>query len=130
MTYLIRDGHMKGVYMIEISEKEEQKLDKREIFGVHRGDRLFSLGPANVKYYGEIDFHNGTDDYKLLEESRLFYSLEFQGVSVPANYDYDKHCCYSNTRRAKWFDTVNAAIICQYGHGVLGKPKRIAIIVE
>lgn len=128
MAYLFKGAKEYGIIMIPISQEDEQKLDKRESFTIKRGNRIFPVGPANVKYYGEIDFHQGSEDYTILEESRLFFPMPLQGVCVPANYDYEQHCCYSDDKRAKWFDTVNAAIICQYAHGILNKPKRIAII--
>lgn len=128
MACLFRGPRRYEVIMLPITEEEELKLDKRESFGKETKDRIFPLGPANVKYYGEINFNSGSGDYRTLEDSRLFFPMEFQGASVPANYDYDKHCCYSDNRKPKWFDTVNAALICQYAHGILGKPKRVAII--
>ena len=121
-------GRQVAIIMLPITEEEERKLDERKAFGKEIGGELFSLGPSNVKYYGEIDFHRGSEDYAVLEESKLFFPMEFQGAVVPANYDYDKHVCYSDYKKPKWYDTVNAAIICQYAHGVLGKPKRVAIL--
>ena len=128
MACLFKAGRRYDIIMTPISAEEEQKLDERQAFGIQRGDRLFPIGPSNVKYYGEIDFTQGSDDYKVLEESTLFYPMAFQGACVPGNYDYEKHCAYSDHKTARWFDTVNAAIICQYAHGVLNKPKRVAII--
>ena len=128
MAYLFKGVREYGMIMIPITKDDEEKLDKRESFNVECGDKTFPVGPSNVKYYGEIDFHQGSEDYTILEESHMFFPMSFQGACIPANYDYDKHCCYSDGRKAKWFDTVNAAIICQYAHGVLGKPERVAII--
>ena len=127
MAFLFKGPREYAIIMTPITAEEEQKLDERQSFGIERGDRIFPLGPSNVKYYGEIDFHQGSEDYKLLEESRLFFPMEFRGASVPANYDYEKHVCYSDYKTARWFDTVNAALICQYAHGILNKPKRVAI---
>ena len=128
MAYLFRGPRKYAVIMVPITEEEEIRLDKRESFGKEVGGRIFPLGPTNVKYYGEINFHTGSGDYATLEDSKLFFSMEFQGAIVPANYDYEQHICYSDYKKPKWYDTVNAALICQYGHGVLGKPKRVAII--
>lgn len=128
MAYLSRGAREYAVIMLSISKEDEQKLDERQSFGKEVEDRIFPLGPTNVKYYGEIDFHQGSEDYSILEESHLFFPMPFQGVCIPANYDYDKHCCYSDGKTVKCFDTVNAALVCQYAHGVLGKPKRVAIL--
>ena len=128
MAYLFKGVREVGIVMIPISEEDEQKLDERQAFGITCGNRTFAVGPSNVKYYGEIDFHSGSEDYAILEESHLFFPMPFQGACIPANYDYEKHCCYSDNKKPKWFDTVNAALVCQYAHGVLGKPKRVAII--
>ena len=128
MAYLFKGAREYAIVMLPITKEDEQKLDERQAFGKEIGDRIFPLGPSNVKYYGEIDFHQGSEDYSILEESHLFFPMQFQGACIPANYDYDKHCCYSDGKTAKWFDTVNAALVCQYAHGVLGKPKRVAIL--
>lgn len=128
MAYLFKGSRQYAIMMVPITEEEEHKLDERKAFGKDVGDKIIPLGPSNVKYYGEIDFHTGSDDYKVLEESKLFFPMDFQGAVVPGNYNYNEHCCYSDGRTAKWYDTVNAALICQYAHGVLGKPKRVAIL--
>ena len=128
MAYLFKGARQYAVIMTYLTKDEEDRLDKRESFTIERGGKTLPVGPANVKYYGEIDFRNGSDDYKVLEESRLFFPMEFQGVSIPANYDYNLHCCYSEERKSKWFDTVNAALICQYAHGIINKPKRVVIL--
>ena len=128
MAYLSRGSREYAIVMIPITEAEELRLDKRESFGKEISGRIFPLGPANVKYYGEINFHTGSGDYTTLEGSRLFFSMPFQGAIVPGNYDYEQHICYSDNKKPKWFDTVNAALICQYAHGVLNKPRRVAIL--
>lgn len=128
MACLFKGPRRYDILMVPITEEEEHKLDERKSFGKDVGDRIIPLGPSNVKYYGEIDFTTGSDDYQILEESRLFFPMSFQGACVPGNYDYNKHCCYSDGKTAKWYDTVNAALICQYAHGVLNKPKRVAIL--
>ena len=128
MAYHFKGAKEYAIVMIPITKEDEDRLDRRESFDISAGNKQFPVGPSNVKYYGEIDFHQGSEDYSILEESRLFFSMPFQGVCIPGNYDYEKHCCYSDERKAKWFDTVNAALICQYSHGVLGKPKRVAIV--
>lgn len=127
MAYLFKGGREYAIVMIPITAEAEQKLDERKSFGIECGDRIFVIGPSNVKYYGEIDFNRGSDDYAVLEDSHLFFPMPFQGACVPANYDYEKHCCYSDIKKPRWFDTVNAALVCQYAHGVLNKPKRVAI---
>lgn len=128
MACLFKAGRPYSIIMIPITEEDEHLLDERKPFGKEISGRIFSLGPSSVKYYGEIDFNQGSEDYKVLEESRLFFPMDFQGAIVPANYDYEQHVCYSDYKKPKWYDTVNAALICQYAHGVLGKPKRVAII--
>ena len=120
-------GRVSPIIMAPIDEIEEHALDERTSFTITRGDTTFVIGPTNVKYYGTIDFHSGSEDYAILEESTLFHTMGFQGAAMPANYDYEKHCCYSDRMRALWFDTVNAAMLGQYAHGILGKPKRVVI---
>lgn len=127
MAYHFKGPRKYAIIMIPITEEEEHKLDKRESFGKEVKGKIFPLGPANVKYYGEINFNTGSGDYRTLEESRLFFSMPFQGAIVPSKYDYNNHCCYSDINKPRWYDTVNAALICQYAHGILNKPKRVAI---
>lgn len=130
MAYLFKGGRRVAVIMSYINEVEEKALDNKESINLNRGDRNFLLTRTNVIHYGEVDFNKGSDDYAVLEDSKLFFSLELSGVWVPANYDYENHLALSDINRPRWYDTVNAAIICRYGHGILNKPKRIVIFEQ
>ena len=130
MAYLFKGGRRVGLIMTYISKMEEDALDGKLPLQIKRGEETFVLDRTHVIHYGEVDFTPGSDDYKILEESKMFFPMEFRGVSVPANYDYEQHAALSDIKTARWFDTVNAALICRYTHGILNKPKRIVIFEQ
>jgi len=113
--------------MTYITEDEERALDNKESIEIDRGSRHFTINPHDVYCYGEIDFHNGSEDYKELAKLKFLSHLCFCGVWLEANYDYDKHCCYSPINRKQWYDTTRPEVLAQYTHGILGKPKRTII---
>ena len=113
--------------MTYLTKEEEVKLDNKETIEIDRGIRHFTINPRDVYCYGEIDFHNGSDDYKELAKMKFLNHLCFCGVWLEANYDYDKHCCYSPIKRKQWYDTTRPEVLSQYTHGILGKPKRCII---
>lgn len=113
--------------MTYLTKEEEVKLDNKETIEIDRGFRHFTISPRDVYCYGEIDFHNGSDDYKELAKMKFLNHLCFCGVWIEANYDYDKHCCYSPIKRKQWYDTTRPEVLSQYTHGILGKPKRCII---
>lgn len=130
MAYLSKNGRQVRLVMARINKEEEDALDGRIPLQIKRGKETFVLDRSHVIFYGEIDFNPGSDDYKILEDSKMFFPMEFQGVSIPANYDYEQHAALSDIKTARWFDTVNAALICRYAHGILNKPKRIVIFEQ
>lgn len=130
MAYLFKGGRRVGLIMTYITKEEEDKLDAKIPLQIKRGEETFVLDRTHVLHYGEVDFNQGSEDYAILEDSRMFFPMELRGVSVPANYDYDRHAALSDIKTPRWFDTVNAALICKYTHGILNKPKRIVIFEQ
>lgn len=113
--------------MTYLTKEEEIALDNKETIEIDRGFRHFIISPRDVYCYGEIDFHDGSDDYKELAKMKFLNHLCFCGVWIEANYDYDKHCCYSPIKRKQWYDTTRPEVLAQYTHGILGKPRRCVI---
>lgn len=111
------------ILMAPITEKEEALLDKGKAFTIHRGDLSFNLTSDNVFAYGEVDFHNDTEDYENIG-SLIPYR---DRVHLPLYYDYDTHSCKTKLKRYQTYETDNIGAMAQYAHGRLGKPKRVVI---
>ena len=109
--------------MAPITEKEEALLDKGRAFTIHRGDLSFNLTPDNVFAYGEVDFHNGSEDYENIDELIPYRDM----IHLPFNYDYDTHTCKTKNKCYQTYETDNIGAMAQYAHGRLGKPKRVVI---
>lgn len=112
--------------MISITEKEEDKLDSG-FLSCTKGNNEFIIDSNNVICYGEIDFTTGSEDYIQIEEMNWLNYLEAKGISIPADYNYEEHSCTSTDKFIKYTETFNPAVISQYIHGRLGKPKRVCI---
>lgn len=117
------------IYMIDISEEDELKLDKGLLIKEVK-DKVFSIPSSDVICYGEIDFRTNSDDYLAISCMNWLDYLGVFGIPVPSDYDYDEHCCNSPLNVYRWYDTTNPAIVSQYIHGCLGKPKRCCIFKE
>lgn len=111
------------ILMTPISYKEESQLDRGHNIDVTRGGITFHLGKDNVLAYGEVDFHTGSEDYEHFEDLIDYKDI----VHIPVNYDYDTHTCKTDTKMYKTCESTNIADMCQYAHGRLGKPQRVAI---
>lgn len=116
--------------MTYLTKEEEVALDNKETIEITRGFRKFRIAPRDVYCYGEIDFHTGSEDYKELTKLKFLSHLCFCGIWIEANYDYDKHCCYSPIKRKQWYDTTRPEVLSQYTHGILGKPRRCVIFTH
>ena len=123
------DGQRKQhqIIMTPISEKEEEALDSGKSFVVKRDCHEFFITPNDVICYGEIDFHEGSEDYETIDEFTWLWSLGMHGKDIPARYNYDEHVCISDRPMYKTYDTMSCAKYCQWKHGLLGKPKRTLI---
>lgn len=115
--------------MIPISEKEEKLLDNGFLRTVRNGFS-FGIDKRNVICYGEIDFRDGSDDFEVIQGMNWLDHIMGLGICVPSDYNYEEHCCYSPTKRYRYYDTSNPAIVAQYFHGRLGKPQRCCIFKE
>ena len=111
------------ILMTWISDKEEALLDKGKAITITRGGITFDLDKDNIFSYGEVDFHDGTEDYDALNELIPFRDV----VHIPLNYDYDTHTCKTKTKCYQTYETDNIGAMAQYAHGRLGKPKRVVI---
>ncbi len=122
----INKMEQESIIMIPITEKEEKSLDNGYLHWV-REEGEFVIDNTNKPIYGNIDFNTNSDDYNVIENMNwLDYRITL-GIHVPSNYDYKEHCCYSDTKRYKTYDTLNPAVVTQYKHALMGKPERVCI---
>ena len=117
------------IIIIPITEDEEKRLDSGFLQTIRNGF-TFSIHSNEIICYGEIDFTTNSDDYFVIEGMKWLDHLEAKGLSIPANYKYEEHSCYSPTRKAKYTETFNPAVIAQYVHARLNKPQRCCIFRE
>ena len=117
------------IIMIPITEKEEEKLDNGFLV-THRNGLTFTIEKTNVICYGEIDLNTSSDDFDVIQGMNWLDTVQGLGVIIPANYDYKEHCCYSPYKFYTQYDTSNPALVAQYFHARLGKPKRCCIFKE
>lgn len=111
------------ILMTWISDKEEALLDKGRAITITRGGITFDLDSDNIFSYGEVDFHDGTEDYDALNELIPFRDV----VHIPLNYDYDTHTCKTLTKMYQTRETDDIGAMAQYAHGRLGKPDKVVI---
>lgn len=117
------------IIMIPISDKEELALDNG-LLVTHKSDVTFNIDKHNIIAYGEIDFSDNSDDFNVIQGMRWLDHLDGLGIIVPSEYNYEEHCCYSPIKSYRYYDTTNPAVVAQYFHGILGKPKRCCIFKE
>ena len=117
------------IIMIPISEKEEAALDKG-LLVTKRDGFQFTIDKSTVICYGEIDFHDSSDDFDVIQGMNWLDHLGLLGIGVPSDYNYEEHCCYSPIKSYRYYDTTNPAVVAQYMHARLGKPQRCCIFKE
>lgn len=113
--------------MTYITEEEEQQLDDGKEVTFERGSKSFQVHRDNVYCYGEVDFHEGSDDCKQIATFNFLNHLDWKGVVIPSDYHYDFHECYSPLTRYRWTETWSPDTLARYAHGCLNKPKRIVL---
>ena len=78
-----------------INELEYKKLKNLSDLHIVRGNCKFNISPDDVLCFGDIDFHEGSDDSKELDTFNWLEHLGAKGVGIPSRYNYDKHECTS-----------------------------------
>lgn len=129
MFSLTKGSKVETFVMATISQEQETKIDNRKPIIIKIGKTNLVVMPSNIECYGEIDFNNKSDDYNLINKFRWLDSVTIQGVPIPANYNYAKHCGYKELgyKYIQWFDSTSPAKVAQYAHGKLGKPERVVV---
>lgn len=116
--------------MTGINELEYKKLANLNDLIINRGNCRFHIAPDDVLCYGDIDFHNGSEDCETLDTFNILNNLTFKGIPIPSRYNYDKHECTSDKKFYKVTETFKVSVLCRYLHGCLGKPKYTLIFRE
>lgn len=134
-TYKVISTHVnpaaKELFIITgVDENEYKKLKASNDLHLIRGNCEFDITPDDVLCYGEIDFHEGSDDCKELDTFNWLEHLGAKGVAIPSKYNYDKHECTSHINKHLWIETFRNSTLCRYLHGCLGKPQYTLIFRE
>ena len=121
----------KEIFIITgISELEHKKLKNLNDLHIIRGNCEFHITPDNVLCFGDIDFHEGSDDCKELDTFNLLEHLGAKGIGIPSRYNYNKHECTSPINKYLITETFRNSTLCRYLHGCLGKPQYTLIFRE
>ena len=128
----VHENHnVKELFIITgITELEHKKLKNLNDLHIIRGDCKFHITPDDVLCYGDIDFHEGSDDSKELDTFNWLEHLGAKGIGIPSRYNYDKHECTSPINKCLTTETFRNSVLCRYLHGCLGKPKFTLIFRE
>ena len=126
-----KDKLIKELFIITgITEKEYHKLKYGDDIEITRGDQEFYITADDVFCFGDIDFHEGSDDSFELDTFNWLEHLVSQGIGIPSRYNYDKHECTSPINRYLITETFRNSTLCRYLHGCLGKPQFTLIFRE
>lgn len=134
-TYKVISCHKSPVInelfiMTGISEAEVNKLRHNQDLKLKRGEFEFNITPDDVLCYGDINFHEGSDDCKELDTFNWLEHLSDKGVGIPSRYNYDKHECTTDRKGVLFTETFRNSTLCRYLHGCLGKPQFTLIFRE
>ena len=134
-TYKVISVHKtsitKEIFIITgISENEYHKLKKAENLNIVRGNAKFNITPDDILCFGDIDFHEGSDDCKELDTFNWLEHLGAKGVGIPSRYNYNMHECISPVNKCLITETFRNSSLCRYLHGCLGKPQYTLIFRE
>lgn len=134
-TYKVISVHRNSVVselfiMTGINEREHKELKNLKELYIIRGNCEFHITSDDVLCYGDINFHEGSDDCKELDTFNWLEHLGAKGVGIPSRYNYDKHECTSPINKYLITETFRNSTLCRYLHGCLGKPQYTLIFRE
>lgn len=118
------------IIITSLSDEEERAIDNsNNDITITRGDKTFTISQNEIYVYGQANFSRDSED---LERIRMFNWLpnRGKGFTIPANYDYENHCCYSDKKFRTQYDTFDNAEIVKYCHAVIGKPEKLIIFKQ
>ena len=115
------------IIMTYLTEEEEQNLDDGKELILKRGNSSFRVHCNNIYCYGEVDFHEGSDDCKQIATFNFLDYLDWKGIVIPSDYHYDTHECHSPIKSYRIYETWKPDVLSRYAHGCLNKPKRVVL---
>lgn len=118
------------IIIMGISENEYMAIKHDNDICVKKDNILFHISPVDVLCFGDIDFHEGSEDCKILDTFNILDHIGIKGVCIPSKYNYDKHECYCPIHSYLYTETFKLSKLCRYLHGCLGKPKYTIIFRE
>ena len=125
------NSYSKELFIITgITELEHKKLKNLNDLHIIRGNCEFNITPDDVLCFGDIDFHEGSDDCKELDTFNWLEHLVAKGIGIPSRYNYDRHECKSPINKYLITETFRNSTLCRYLHGCLGKPQYTLIFRE
>ena len=116
--------------MVGIDEAEYNEIKNSDYLYLVRGNCRFHISPDDIVCYGDIDFHEGSEDCKQLDTFNWLEHLGAKGIAIPSRYNYDKHECTTPINKYLWTETFRNSTLCRYFHGCLGKPQYTLIFRE
>lgn len=126
-----KDRTVKELFvMVGITEIEYSRLKHGDNLFLKKGGQEFDITSDDILCFGEIDFHEGSDDCKELDTFNWLDHLGDKRVGIPSRYNYDKHECSSPINKYLITETFRNSTLCRYIHGCLGKPHYTLIFRE
>lgn len=127
-TCRIISSHKNSIYretffITSITENEIERIKKECPLRISRDNIEFYIENDDVLCYGPIDFHNGSEDCKVIDTFGWLDRLGIKGICIPSGYNYDKHECIGNNKGLLWTETFKNSTLCRYLHGCIGKPE-------
>lgn len=119
------------VFLTHINAREESKIDNLDnnILELVRGNKTFKILYKNIYCYGDVDFTND-EDLDTIDDFNFLNHLSAVGISLPSDYDYDKHECRPNGTRIKYRESWSPSEVVMYNYACLGKPKKILLFKQ
>lgn len=127
MSYRTERLAKDAIIVTALTKAEEEELDNKKPITINRGDLSFYVTPEQVEVYGIVDFATDSSDMKTVSTFGWLSNRIYAGMPIPAKYDHENHCAYSDLKVARWSETWNPAEALRYCHGLIGKPERIIV---
>ena len=123
-------GIKEVIIMTGITKNEYEKIKRSEDLYITRGNNKFRIMCDDIFCYGDIDFHDGSEDSEQLDTFNWLDDLGSKGINIPSKYDYETHTCIPFGKFITYTETFRPSTLCRYFHGCLGKPQYTLIFRE
>lgn len=113
------NGKYYNVYMMPITEKQEEMLDKEKGFNLKINNDLIYIDKDSIYCYGEIDSTNKEDARAILK----FNLVNEDGTCVHTNISET----YTVPKPPKFVFSTNPLLVWDYCYTLIGRPKRVVV---